>query len=275
MPGLPESYRLVVGPDNIRISAPDARGLFYGAVTLWQLATPDGATGEVRIPVKIEDAPRFAWRGYMLDSARHFESVAEIESLLDAMALHKLNVFHWHLSDDQGWRVEIRAYPELAHTGGCRASAENPAAPPECGWYTQAQIRHIVDYAARRNITVVPEIDMPGHATAAIAAYPRLGVSGQRIRVERARHPCQPVQRRRIDVRLPRHGDGRNRRPVPEPLHPRRRRRGHQGPVERLAPHPGTHARTGHQGCRRAPVLFHRPHGRFAGPPRQAPDRLG
>ena len=184
----PESYRLVVDPGSIRISAPDARGLFYGAVTLWQLATPDAATGEVRIPaLKIEDAPRFGWRGYMLDSARHFESVAEIESLLDAMALHKLNVFHWHLSDDQGWRVEIRAYPELTRTGGCRASAENPASPLECGWYTQAQIRHVVDYAARRNITIVPEIDMPGHATAAIAAYPQLGVSGQRIPVSNER----------------------------------------------------------------------------------------
>lgn len=184
----PERYRLQITADGIQISAPHARGLFYGAVTLWQLATPDAASGPVRMPaLQIEDFPRFAWRGYMLDSARHFESVAQIEALLDAMALHKLNVFHWHLTDDQGWRVEIGAYPELTRTGGCRGRSEDPAAGRECGWYSQQQIRHIVAYAAQRNITVVPEIDMPGHATAAIAAYPELGVTGQRLAVSNER----------------------------------------------------------------------------------------
>jgi len=187
--GNPESYTLDVSPDAIRVAAGDPRGLFYGGITLWQLSTSDAARGG-RIPaVHIDDAPRFAWRGLMLDSARHFQSVGDIERLLDAMAVHKLNVFHWHLTDDQGWRIEIKRYPKLTSVGGCRIPAGDAGIGADgkpasyCGYYTQDQIRAVVRYAAERHITIVPEIDVPGHATAAIAAYPKLGVSGKPLAV--------------------------------------------------------------------------------------------
>ncbi len=179
----PERYRLRIDAEGVRLVAADARGLHYGAVTLWQLLS--GEPGDaVSLPaLVIDDAPRFGWRGLMLDSARHFQGIDEIKSLLDAMALHKLNTFHWHLTDDQGWRIEIRKYPKLTEIGGCRLPAGDGAVDPAsgqprryCGHYTQEQIREVVAYAAERHITVVPEIDVPGHATAAIAAYPALGV---------------------------------------------------------------------------------------------------
>jgi hexosaminidase len=180
--GNPEGYELSVTPEGASVRASDARGLYYGAVTLAQLVVADGQAS-LRIPgVRIADAPRFRWRGLMLDSARHMQSVGEIERLLDAMALHKLNTFHWHLTDDQGWRIEIRKYPKLTEVGGCRIPAgdagvdpANGRLRPYCGHYTQAQIREVVRYAAERHITVVPEIDIPGHAQAAVAAYPALG----------------------------------------------------------------------------------------------------
>jgi len=190
----PESYRLQISPERVRIEAPDARGLLYGAVTLWQVVSGAEyeATGALVLPaLQIDDTPRFGWRGYMLDSARDFQSVAQIEQILDAMAAHKLNIFHWHLTDDQGWRVQIKAYPELTRTGGCRIPPQTPDAPPQCGWYTQDNIRHLVRYAAARNITIVPEIDVPGHATAAIASYRELGSTDQPLAVSTARgvHP--------------------------------------------------------------------------------------
>ena len=183
----PERYRLVAGKDGIRVTAADARGLFYGAITLWQLATRDD--GAIAIPaLTIDDAPRFGWRGFMLDSARHFWSVDEVKQVIDAMALHKLNTFHWHLTDDQGWRIEIKRYPKLTQVGGCRIPSgdggRDPATGkprPYCGFYTQAQIRDVVKYAAERHITAVPEINVPGHATAAIAAYPELGSTDKRL----------------------------------------------------------------------------------------------
>jgi hexosaminidase len=179
-----EAYRLEVSPQRVHILAADARGLFYGAISLWQLASSDAGAGAVSLPaVRIDDSPRFPWRGYLLDSARHYETVEQIELLLDMMAVHKLNTFHWHLTDDQGWRLEIRAYPQLTRIGGCRAPAEDAGGAPLCGWYNQQDIRHLVRYAAERNINIVPEIDVPGHATAAIAAYPELGVSDQPIAV--------------------------------------------------------------------------------------------
>ncbi|MEO8365300.1 MAG: family 20 glycosylhydrolase [Pseudoxanthomonas sp.] len=185
----PESYTLEVSPQRIRVSARDVRGLFYGAVTLWQLL-PAGQADQSYIPaLRIDDTPRFGWRGLMLDSARHFQSVDELKQLLDAMALHKLNTFHWHLTDDQGWRVEIRQYPKLTSVGGCRIPAGDGGvgadgkSRPYCGYYTQDQVRDVVRYAAQRHITIVPEIDVPGHAQAAVAAYPELGVTGQPIHV--------------------------------------------------------------------------------------------
>lgn len=177
-------YALDVTTRGIRIRARDDAGLFHGAITLWQLLTPDARSGAVELPaMHIRDWPRFAWRGLMLDSARHFQSVAGIETLLDQMAQHKLNTFHWHLTDDQGWRIQIRRYPELTRIGAWRTppDAGRDGEPARYGgFYTQAQIRQVVAYAAARYITVVPEIDMPGHAQAAVASYPQLGVTGKR-----------------------------------------------------------------------------------------------
>ncbi|HJU08572.1 MAG TPA: family 20 glycosylhydrolase [Rhodanobacteraceae bacterium] len=182
-----EGYTLDVSPQRIRIAARDPRGLFYGAVTLWQLLTQDANSASViSVPcLHIEDHPRFRWRGLMLDSARHYQPIAVIEKLLDQMALHKLNRFQWHLTDDQGWRIAIARYPELTKIGAWRT----PVGPDVAlangdgkygGYYTPEQIREIVAYAAARYITVVPEIEMPGHATAAIASYPQFGVTGKR-----------------------------------------------------------------------------------------------
>ena len=179
-----EGYALTVTPDGIRVTARDDAGLFHGAVTLYQLLTPDAKQGAVDVPaLSIRDWPRFAWRGLMLDSARHFQSVPDVEKLIDQMAQHKLDVLHWHLTDDQGWRIEIKRYPELTKIGAWRT-------PPDAGkygepkryggFYTQAQIRAVVAYAAARHVTIVPELDMPGHAQAAVASYPQLGVTGKR-----------------------------------------------------------------------------------------------
>jgi len=183
----PESYTLDVGPSGVRVSARHARGLFYGAVTLWQLLVPSQGNAVSLPALHIEDTPRFAWRGLMLDSARHFWSVEQVKQTLDAMALHKLNTFHWHLTDDQGWRIEIKKYPKLTEVGGCRIPAgdggTDPATGkpvPYCGFYTQDQIRDVVKYAAERHITIVPEINVPGHSQAAVAAYPELGVLGDK-----------------------------------------------------------------------------------------------
>jgi hexosaminidase len=183
----PESYELDVSPERVELTASARAGLFYGAVTLWQLMSAPTADGKPAIPaVHITDAPRFRWRGLMLDSARHFQSPEFVMRYIDWMALHKLNVLGWHLTDDQGWRLEIRKYPRLTSVGAWRvpagAAAQRDIDPatgrPRLygGFYTQAQVRRIVAYASERNVTVVPEIDMPGHATAAIVAYPRVGV---------------------------------------------------------------------------------------------------
>lgn len=182
-----EGYKLAVTADRIRVTARTPRGLFYGGVSLWQMLTRDAPIAAVTIT----DSPRFAWRGVMLDSARHYQSPAFIRKFIDAMAAHKLNVLHWHLVDDQAWRLEIRKYPKLTGVGAWRVPAgQAPAADidPETkrptlygGFYSQTDVRDIVAYAAQRQITIVPEIEMPGHASAPIAAYPQLGVDGTKI----------------------------------------------------------------------------------------------
>jgi hexosaminidase len=181
-------YRIVVGAEGIRVIARSSGGAFYGGVTLWQLLTPPGwirgTPAEIAEGV-IDDHPRFAWRALLLDSGRHFQSVADIEKLIDWMSLDKLNVLLWHLTEDQGWRLEIPKYPALTKTGACRKAVgldiELTGAPdkPYCGFYTEAEVRDIVRYAAARFVTVVPEIDLPGHSQAAVAAYPWLGVTGK------------------------------------------------------------------------------------------------
>ncbi|TDR46487.1 hexosaminidase [Tahibacter aquaticus] len=180
-----EGYSLSVQAGVIDVRARSEAGLFYGAVSLWQLISArDDAAVELQAG-RIDDAPRYVWRGLMLDSARHYQPPAFIEKLIDAMALHKLNTLHWHLTDDQGWRIEIKKYPRLTEVGAWRVPP-GPAAAKDIdaatgkprlygGFYTQDEIRHLVAYAAQRHITIVPEIDMPGHAQAAIAAYPKLG----------------------------------------------------------------------------------------------------
>jgi len=174
--GAPDGYRLQIAPGGATVSAHGDAGLFYAGVSLWQLVTQDGAQGALTLPgLRIADAPRFAWRGLMLDVARHFAPVADVQALIDEMALHKLNVLHLHLSDDQGWRLEIKRYPDLTRIGAWRTP---PGGQPARygGFYTQAQMRALVAYAAQRHIEIVPEFDMPGHAQAAVAAYPQFGV---------------------------------------------------------------------------------------------------
>lgn len=184
-----EAYQLHVTPVGITVHAAAAAGVFYGIQTLLQLLPPAIYDEHLReniawvLPcVSIEDAPRFSWRGAMLDCGRHFFPVTFIKKFIDQLARHKLNTFHWHLTEDQGWRLQIRKYPRLTEVGSVRSgssrgSSLNPEVDsiPHSGFYTQADVREIVAYATERFITVVPEIELPGHATAAIAAYPELG----------------------------------------------------------------------------------------------------
>jgi hexosaminidase len=175
-----EAYRLTVTPHGADVSASSDAGLYYGAETLWQLIASAGP--EKRIPaVTISDRPAFSWRGVMLDSARHMQPVAYIEQLIDRMAAAKLNVLHWHLTDDQGWRIEIDRYPRLTSVGAWRQEAGAAGFDPKTGkpvlyggYYSKKQIREVVGYARAHHVTIVPEIDVPGHATAIIAAYPEL-----------------------------------------------------------------------------------------------------
>ncbi|MFF4410668.1 beta-N-acetylhexosaminidase [Streptomyces sp. NPDC001404] len=185
-----EAYRLVVGDDTVDMTGGSPAGVFWAAQTFRQLLGPDAfrraplhADRQWTVPCTvIEDAPRFAWRGVLLDVARHFMPKDGVLRYLDLLAAHKLNVLHLHLTDDQGWRIEIERYPKLTETGAWRARSKlgHRASPlwderPHGGYYTQDDIREIVAYAAERHITVVPEIDLPGHSQAAIAAYPELG----------------------------------------------------------------------------------------------------
>ena len=180
-----EGYQLNIHAGGVEVRAADEAGLFYGAVSLWQLLAEWGGEPLFALEaMSIEDAPEFGWRGVMLDSARHMQSVGYIKDFIDWMAAHKLNTFHWHLTDDQGWRIEIKQYPRLTEVGAFRVpagQAYDPALNPDLdeaplygGYYTQDQIREIIAYAAERHITVVPEIDIPGHALAAVVAYPEL-----------------------------------------------------------------------------------------------------
>ena len=173
-----EAYQITVTPAAIDIRASTDAGLYYGAETLWQLVA---SSKSARIPaVSVEDRPAFSWRGVMLDSARHFQPVAYVEQLIDRMAMAKLNTLHWHLSDDQGWRIQIDRYPRLTSVGAWRQEAgaagfDKDGRPIRYGgYYNKADIRAVVAYATAHHVRVVPEIDMPGHATAMIAAYPQL-----------------------------------------------------------------------------------------------------
>lgn len=187
-----EGYKLTVTANNIALSANEAAGIFNGLQTLRQLlpanfeTTTYSKTESVRIKgCEIIDYPRFKWRGLMLDVSRHFFTVDEVKTYIDKMSQYKFNVFHWHLSDDQGWRIEIKSLPKLTEVGAWRVPrngrfGEQRAEPKDGeeasygGFYTQEEIKDVVKYAGERNITIVPEIDLPGHCMAALAAYPEL-----------------------------------------------------------------------------------------------------
>ena len=185
------SYTLVVDKKGIQITSSNEQGLFYGIQTLRQLILNQDGKQLVNF-VEIQDAPRFGWRAFMLDEARYFKGKGQVEKLLDEMARLKMNVFHWHLVDDQGWRIEIKKYPLLTAIGSKRKSTQvgprqwnSPiqSGEPHEGFYTQQEIKEIIAYAKDRHVTIIPEIEMPGHSSAAIAAYPWLGVSGHEIEV--------------------------------------------------------------------------------------------
>ena len=193
-----EGYLLDVTPQRVTIRAAAEAGIFYGVQTLRQLFPPAIFSSSAQkgvewtVPsVHVEDQPRFRWRGAMLDVCRHFMPKEFVLSFVDLLALHKLNTFHWHLTDDQGWRIEIKKYPRLTEVGAWRKQTRlgherNPRGfdkKPHGGFYTQRDIREVVEYARQRHITVVPEIEMPGHAQAAIAAYPWLGVTAEPLEV--------------------------------------------------------------------------------------------
>lgn len=174
----PNGYVLDVNPGGIIVTAASETGAFYAAQTIYQLLTQPlkspgvGVSRRNRVPIlQIDDYPRFPWRGFMLDSSRHFQPKEDVLRWLDYMAMHKLNVFHWHLVDSHGWRLEIRKYPRLTSQAAWR---EQPPIGRYGGFYTQAEIREVVAYAAALHIDVVPEIEMPGHSRAAVAAYPEL-----------------------------------------------------------------------------------------------------
>ena len=183
-----EGYTLAVEPGGIDLAGGSAAGVFYGVQTLRQLLPAAvlrrGAAGATAgLPCgRIEDRPRYAWRGVLLDVARHFMPLSDVLRFIDLMAFHKLNVLHLHLTDDQGWRVEVPGRPRLVEVGAWRSSTmlgsrghERYDGRPHGGFYTADDLREVVAYAAQRHVTVVPEVDMPGHMQAAVAAYPHLG----------------------------------------------------------------------------------------------------
>jgi hexosaminidase len=185
---LPGSYDLKITRQGINIQAADKSGIFMGLQTLFQLISFASRqfTQPISLPsLKIHDFPRFPWRGFMLDEARHFQGAQTVRDLLDWMASLKMNVFHWHLSDDQGWRIESQRFPQLQEIASRRPASQKGSmlsrkvdSIPHQGFYTQEEIRSLVRYAAERHISVVPEIDIPGHCSAILAAFPHLGCGG-------------------------------------------------------------------------------------------------
>ena len=172
--GIPaEGYSLEVTRTRVRALASTEAGLFYARQTLNQLEE----NGQIPC-VSIKDYPRFSWRGFHLDPCRHFLSVEETKKFIDIMASYKMNVMHWHLTDDQGWRIQIKKYPRLTEVGGTRTEFDGSV---HQGYYTQEEIRDVVAYAAERHVTVLPEIEMPGHAIAAIRAYPGLSCTKETV----------------------------------------------------------------------------------------------
>ncbi|WP_162618620.1 beta-N-acetylhexosaminidase [Pedobacter yulinensis] len=185
-----EGYRLRIDASGITVAANSDKGAFYALQTLFQLMPANRTNEAIRLPLlNITDYPRFKWRGMMLDVSRHFFSVEAVKSYIDLLAMYKMNVFHWHLTDSEGWRLEIKKYPKLTGIGAWRKEIpgsvfykSKQTLPADTfrygGYYTQEQAREVVRYAAAKNVTVVPEIEMPGHSDAALAAYPELSCTG-------------------------------------------------------------------------------------------------
>ena len=178
-----EGYVLTINKKGVSILGGSPAGVFYGIQTLRKALFTDNLT-KCLTPCEVKDAPRFSWRGMHLDCSRHFFPVSFVKKFIDLLALHNMNIFHWHLTDDQGWRLEIKSWPRLIEVGSKRSgtiigtNSDLDDHVPYGGYYTQAEAREIVAYAAQRHITVVPEIDMPGHMLAALASYPELGCTG-------------------------------------------------------------------------------------------------
>ena len=184
--GHPEGYKLQITPEKVLLTGGSEAGVFYGIQTIHK-ALPILKDGKVAAAIPagtVTDFPRFRYRGFMIDVGRHFFPVSYLKQMIDLMALHNINYFHWHLTEDQGWRIEIKKYPKLTEIGSKRDSTiidwetKKFDGKPHSGFYTQDEAREIVRYAADRFITVVPEIDLPGHTTAALASYPELGCTG-------------------------------------------------------------------------------------------------
>ena len=188
-----EGYSIVVNSKGVVIKGATAQGVFYGVQTLRKSLPITTVAGSIELaPVVIDDAPRFGYRGMMLDCARHFFPLEFVKRYIDLLAMHNMNVFHWHLTEDQGWRLEIKKYPELTQKGSIRQGTQvghNDRVfdgVPYGGYYTQEQAREIVEYARQRYITVIPEFDIPGHTKAALACYPELGCTGGPYQVARS-----------------------------------------------------------------------------------------
>ena len=178
-----EAYRLEVTANKVTITGASEAGVFYGMQTLRKSINTDNAKNKLA-PVVINDAPRFGYRGVMLDVARHYEPVSFVKKFIDLLAIHNINTFHWHLTEDQGWRIEIKQYPKLTELGSMRKETvignNSPEydGKPHGGFYTQEEIKEIVAYAQERYITTIPEIDLPGHMLGALKAYPEYGCTG-------------------------------------------------------------------------------------------------
>ena len=271
IPGIEaEGYELEVRAGGIELKAPGPAGVFYGLESLSQLITGPESTTPWSVPsVEIEDIPRFPYRGMHLDVGRHFFPVSFVKRYIDLLATYKMNVFHWHLTEDQGWRIEIQGYPRLTEVGSCRAETmvEKNFDPfvgdgvPYCGFYTQDEIREIVEYARERFITVMPEIEITGPLGGGAG---RISGAGLHARALPGLHPmgCHPghLLPQGGDLRLPggcpHRGDGH----LSQPLHPHRRRRSAEDRLGGQRARPGGHPPGGSGRRRGASELVHPAH---------------
>jgi hexosaminidase len=183
-----EGYKLIISREKITIESSSPSGSFHGRQAFRQLMLSEFKDGELALPcAEITDYPRFSWRGFMLDCSRHFYTVPFIKNLIDILSMHHINRFHWHLTDDQGWRLPVKEYPLLTEIGSYRKNLRLPDDDYRAvsgGFYTEGQIREIIDFAKERYVEVIPEVDLPGHASAILASYPQLGCTGGPYNVE-------------------------------------------------------------------------------------------